>query len=308
MIRVRFWGTRGTIAAPGRATLRYGGNTPCVQVIGFQGGEPGASMRLDNPQLILDGGTGLVSLQTVLMGGPWGRGRGELHVLLSHFHWDHVIGFPFFDPMFVKGNRIIFYGVSIEAVRSSVEQLFTSIYSPLKGVQNVEADLEYRRMEPSGMEIAGFQVRTAENRHPGGSLSFHIQYRSHVVVYSTDHGVGDQEVDSRLVKLAQGADLWILDAQYTSEERLRRTGWGHSSHFEAVQLAMEAGVETVALFHHSPNHDDSTLDQMALEAAESAASTQAKVLMARDGMVVDVGGASVSRQLSVARDLTEAPT
>jgi phosphoribosyl 1,2-cyclic phosphodiesterase len=294
MIRVRFWGTRGTITTPGRATLRYGGNTPCVQVIGFQGGEPGAAMRLHNPQLILDGGTGLVSLKTVLMGGPWGRGRGELHILLSHFHWDHLIGFPFFDPMFVKGNRVVFYGVSIEAVRSSVERLFTSIYSPLKGVQNVEADLAYRRMEPSGMEIAGFQVQTAENRHPGGSLTFRIQYGSHVVVYSTDHGVGEQEVDSRLVALAQGAHLWILDAQYTSEERSHRKGWGHSSPLEAVKLALEAGVETAVLFHHDPNHDDSILDQMALEAAESAASTQTKVLMARDGMVVDVGGAPVS--------------
>ena len=301
MIRVRFWGTRGTITTPGRATLRYGGNTACVQAIGFQGGEPGAAMRLGNPQLILDGGTGLVSLQTVLMAGPWGRGRGELHVLLSHFHWDHLIGFPFFAPMFVKGNRVTFYGVSIEAVRSSVEQLFTSIYSPLKGIQNVKADLAYRRMEPSGMEIAGFQVRAAENQHPGGSLSFRIQYGSHAVVYSTDHEVGDQEVDSRLVELAQGAHLWILDNQYAPIERLNRKGWGHSSHLEAVQLALEAGVETAALFHHDPNHDDSTLDQIALEAAESAAGTQTKVLMARDGMVVDVGGASVSGQLSVAR-------
>jgi len=261
--------------------------------VGFRGDEPGAATRLDNPLLILDGGTGLVPLQTVLTRGPWGRSRGELHVLLSHFHWDHLIGFPFFDPMFRKGNRIVLYGASVEAVRSSIERLFTSVYSPLKGVQNVAADLEYRRVEPGGMEIAGFQVQAADNRHFDGCFTFRIQYGSHVVVYSTDHEAGDQEVDSRLVELARGANLWILDAQLDSEERQRREGWGHSSHREAVNLALAAGVETAILFHHHPDHDDSTLDRMALEAAELAAGSRTEVLMARDGMVVDVGSSFV---------------
>jgi phosphoribosyl 1,2-cyclic phosphodiesterase len=294
MIRVRFWGTRGSIVSPGRATRRYGGNTPCVQVVGFQNGEPGAAMRPDNPHVILDGGTGLASLQTTLMGGAWGRGRGELHLLLSHYHWDHIIGIPFFGPLFVKGNRVVFYGASIKDLRSSIERLFTSVYSPLKGIQNVSADLEYRRMEPGGMELAGFQLRAAETRHPGTTLAFHIQYGPHVVIYSTDHEAGDLEADSRLVDLARGAHLWILDAPFTQEQRQRREGWGHSSHLEAIKLALEAGVETAVLFHHNSEHDDSTLDRMGLEAAKVAASTRTKVLMARDGMVVEVGDAPVS--------------
>jgi ribonuclease BN (tRNA processing enzyme) len=114
-----------------------------------------------------------------------------------------------------------------------------------------------------------------------------------VVIYSADHEAGDQEVDSRLVELARGADLWILDAQLDSEERQRRKGWGHSSHREAVNLALAAGVETAVLSHHNPDHDDSTLDRMALEAAELAAGSRTKVLMARDGMAVDVGSSRV---------------
>jgi phosphoribosyl 1,2-cyclic phosphodiesterase len=290
MIRVRFWGTRGSIASPGRTTRRYGGNTACVQVVGFQQGEPGAASRPDNPHLILDGGTGLASLQTTLMRGPWGRGQGELHLLLSHFHWDHLIGIPFFRPMFVKGNRIFFYGSSVDDLQSSIELLFTSVYSPLEGAQNVAADLEFRQLEPAeGMEVAGFQVRAAETRHTASALAFRVQYGSHAVVYAADHGAGDPEVDGKLVELARGASLWILDAQFTPEELRDRQNWWHSSHLEAMRLALEAGVQTAVLFHHDPAHDDDTLDRMGREASEMAAGTGTQVLMARDGMVVEVG-------------------
>ena len=289
MIRVQFWGTRGSIATPGQAMRYYGGNTPCVQLIGFESDEPGAVMHPDNPQLILDGGTGLTDLQTTLMPRAWGQGQGELHLLLSHYHWDHLIGLPFFRPIFVEGNRLIFYGASIKNLRDSIERLFTSVYSPLDGIQNVSAQLEYRQLEDEEMEVANFQIRTAQNRHPGGALSFRIEYGSEAIVYSTDHEAGDPAVDSNLVKFATGARLWVLDAQFDTKERQGHEGWGHSSHLEAIELALEAGVETAVLFHHNPDHDDITLDRMASEATEAAAGTQTKVIMARDGLVVNVG-------------------
>lgn len=287
MIRLTFWGTRGSTTSPGRATWHYGGNTPCVELIGFQNDEPGAALQPGNPQLILDGGSGLAGLQTLLMAGACGRGQGDLYFLVSHYHWDHLIGLPFFSPMFVQGNRIIFYGDSAKKVRASIERLFASTYAP--HMQSLAADLVYRRVEPEGMDVAGFQVRAAENRHPGRALSYRIQYGPHVVVYSTDHGTGDQAVDAKLVKLAQGAHLWILDAMFTTEQRRERAGWGHSSHLEAVKLALEAEVKTVVLFHHAPNHDDRMLDQMGLEAAAAAAGTRTKVLLSRDGLVIDLG-------------------
>jgi ribonuclease Z len=305
MIRVHFWGTRGFTASPGKTTLRYGGNTPCVQVMGFQSKEPGAATRPGNPHVILDGSTGLVRLQETLMRGALGRGRGELHILLTHYHWEHLIGLPFFRPMFIKGNRIVFYGNSTAALRFSIERLFTSIYSPLKGARNLAADLEYRRIEPGGMEVAGFQVQAAENRHPGGSLSFRIQYGSQVVVYSTDHEVGNQQVDSRLAELARKAQLWILDTQGASEEWQGHKEESHSSHLDAVKLALETQVETAVLFHHHPNHDDDTLDQMGLEAAELAAGAQTEVLMARDGMVVEVGRTRASGRSSLVESVQQ---
>lgn len=289
MIRVRFWGTRGSIAAPGPTTRYYGGDTACVELIGFENSQPGAALQPNNPHLLLDAGTGLAALQHTLMGRTWGKGQGDLQFLLSHYHWDHLIGLPFFAPMFVKGNQITFYGDSLSDLQESIERLFTSVYSPLEGVQNVAAALHYRQTNPAGMEIAGFLVQTAENRHPGGALSFRIQYGPHVVVYSTDHEAGDPKVDSRLVEFARGAHLWILDAHFTAQERQYHHNWGHSSHLEAVELARQAGVEMVALFHHNPDHDDQILDRKAREAAEIAAGSQLQILMARDGMVVDIG-------------------
>ncbi len=288
MIRVNFWGTRGSITSPGQATWSYGGHTPCVELIGFQNDEPGAAIHPGNPQLILDGGSGLAALQTALMKGVCGRGQGELHFLISHYHWDHLIGLPFFAPMFVKGNRIVFYGDILRNLQTSIERLFASTYAPQ--MQSLAADLTYLRVESEGMEVAGFQVKATENRHPPAkALSYRIQSGPDVVVYSTDHEAGDQAVDAKLVELARGAHLWILDAMFTSEERQQREGWGHSSHLEAVKLALEAGVKTVVLFHHAPNHDDRMLDQMGLEAAKVADGTRTKVLMGRDGMVLDVG-------------------
>ena len=289
MIRVRLWGTRGAIASPGYANRRYGGNTPCVQVIGYRDSQPGAALPNGNSHLILDGGTGLASLQTTLMQGAWGQGRGELHVLLTHYHWDHLIGLPFFAPLFVKGNRVVFYGSSVEDLQSSIEQLFTSVYSPLNGTQNVAADLEYRQVKAQGMDVAGFQVRAVEVRHTAPALAFRVDYGTDGVVYSTDHAAGDPEVDARLVELARGAQLWILDAQFTPEEHPSTGGYGHTSHIEAVRLGLAAGVETLVLFHHDPAHDDEMLDRMGLEAAQLADGSRTQVLMARDGMLVEVG-------------------
>jgi phosphoribosyl 1,2-cyclic phosphodiesterase len=290
MIRVKFWGTRGSITTSGKAYWHYGGETPCVEVTGYDGHEPGAAAHPGNPHLILDGGSGLATLQTKLMTGACGRGEGELHFLISHYHWDHVIGIPFFLPIFVEGNRIVFYGDSVDNLRSTLERLFTSNYSPLKGTQNLAAKLTYKQVNlDKEMEIAGFKVHAAPHHHLGNALTYRVQYGDAVVVYSTDHEAGNPAIDDKLVALAQSGDLWIMDAMYASEQQPAQQDWGHSTHLEAVQLAQKANVDNVVLFHHSPDHDDQMLDQMEFEAAESVADTPMQVLMARDGLVLDVG-------------------
>lgn len=287
MIRVRFWGTRGSITTPGKSTWNYGGNTACVQLIAYENGVPGAAEQPNNPQLILDGGSGLASLQTRLLKGPWGQGKGQLHILLSHYHWDHIIGLPFFTPLFIKGNRVAFYGASVDDLKASVEHLFTSNYSPVKSVQNVAARLTYHPLHPDGTNVAGFTIQAVETRHPGKTMAFRIQYGSTTIVYSPDHEAGDDAVDSALVNLARHADMWILNGHYSQSEVATHAGWGHSSHLQAVNLALEANVKRLLLFHHSPEHDDATLDTMHREAS-AAARNRIEVLMGRDNMALDV--------------------
>jgi len=290
MIRVKFWGTRGSITTPGRNNLYYGGETPCIELIGIPNNNPGAVMLPDNPYLILDGGSGLTALQVPLMAGACGRGEGDLSFLISHYHWDHMIGLPFFRPIFIPGNRITFYGDSEANLRSTVEQLFTSNYSPLKGAQNLAAELAYRQVFlDDDMDIAGFRIQATRHHHPGKALTYRIRFRDAVVVYSTDHGIGDPIVDSKLVALAENANLWILDGMYTVEECQTCLDWGHSSHLAATKLALQAGASNIVIFHHSPDHNDQMLDQMGQEAAELAAGTSTRAFMARDGLVLDVG-------------------
>ncbi len=139
------------------------------------------------------------------------------------------------------------------------------------------------------MSIADFQVQPAQTNHPAFTLAYRIRYGQNVIVYATDHEAGKAEFDTRLVELAQGADLWILDAQFAPDEQKDRRGWGHSTHLEAVSLAVRAGVKTVILFHHDPEHDDDMLNGMAAAAAEAAAGSGTTVMMARDGLVIEIG-------------------
>jgi phosphoribosyl 1,2-cyclic phosphodiesterase len=288
VIRVRFWGTRGSIVTPGKETRRYGGNTACVEVVGYNGGTPGASVDPKNPRLILDAGTGLTLLQEVIMRGPARRGKAVLHLLLSHLHWDHVVGLPFFPPMFIKGNRVVFYGASEQTLRAGIERLFTSVYSPIKGTENLAAEIVYHKVPREGMDVDGFHVKAETTMHPSLTLAYRIQYGDRALVFCTDHEAGDKKSDQALLDLARGAHLFILDAQYAPDQAQSHRGWGHSSYEKAVELALESGVPTAVLFHHAPEHDDKTMDRIGEEAARMASGSSTEILVARDGMTLEL--------------------
>lgn len=274
-MQITFWGVRGSIPAPGPDTVGIGGNTSCVEV------------RAGKAILIFDGGTGLRLLGKKLM--------GELpitaHMFFSHVHWDHIQGFPFFEPAFVKGNHFHLYGGN-NVSRTLEETLEGQMDHPNFPVDLGAMGAEMTFLDlPEGQSVdiddgTGGKVRvtTARGNHPQGVFAFRVDHRDKVVVYATDTEHYEGKVDENLLKLAQGANVFIYDAQYTPEEYSAKKGWGHSTFQEGVKLAKMAGVKRLVLFHHDPTQNDAAVR----EKEKRAKALFPDTLAAHEGLVVDV--------------------
>ena len=260
-MRIRFWGTRGSIATPGRDTNHFGGNTSCVELT-----------TADGDVLILDCGTGARELGAELMARP----QKPIHanILLGHTHWDHIQGFPFFTPAFVKGNSAAIYGP--EGSRRSLQDVLAGqmefTYFPI-ALSQLPAAISYHELTEGIHAIGSARVATQFLNHPAMTVGYRIEADGVVVVYLVDHEpFSDQlwragaapgriesilhEGDRRHAKFMAGADLVIHDAQYTPEEYRAKKTWGHSAYDYVVQVAAAAGVRRVALTHHDPSHND----------------------------------------------------
>jgi phosphoribosyl 1,2-cyclic phosphodiesterase len=272
-MRAIFWGTRGSISTPGPDKVRYGANTSCV------------SLQSGDHRLILDAGFGIVLLADRIM--AWRRPKEQLSLplFLSHLHWDHVIGLPFFTPIFFQKVELDIWGRSAKEVRDGAERLFTSTYSPINGIQNLGATLRYHSMDGDPVSVGPFRVTHAQTRHPSATLAYRIEAEGKSFVYVSDHEAGDPAVDQGIRELAEGADVLVHDAQWTEEEAARFTGYGHSSWAQAVEAAREASARTLVLFHHHHRHDDDTLDEMG-RLARDAAPASLEVIVARDGLLL----------------------
>jgi phosphoribosyl 1,2-cyclic phosphodiesterase len=297
MIQVKFWGVRGSIASAGAHTAQVGGNTSCVEVrLG----------QLDAPDtlVILDAGTGLRALGDRLQ-----RGGGPVHahLLLSHFHWDHIQGFPFFGPAFDPQNQIDVYGPercaqsippqkgSRGSIRAAFEAQMSAPHFPV-GLDVMRARLSFRGVA-AGAELAvgPGRVRAGSARHPNGCLAYRIEHAGRSVVYATDteHDAHTGQIDPALRELAAGADLLIYDAQYTTDEYhgraggMPRIGWGHSTAEEGARLAEASGVGQLVLFHHDPSHDDWAVARIEAEARTRFPRTVA----AREGLALELPAA-----------------
>jgi phosphoribosyl 1,2-cyclic phosphodiesterase len=278
MMRIKFWGVRGSCASAGADMAEVGGNTSCVEV------------RVGETTIILDAGTGLRSL-----GGELMRRGGEVeaHILLSHFHWDHIQGFPFFTPAYVKGNRIEIYGPERAAgrdVRAALDTQMRPPHFPV-GLDAMRAGLGFYPV-PAGaaFKIDQVTVEAAAANHPGGCLAYRLNANGRSVVYATDTEHFD-ELDSNLVELARGCDVLICDAQYTGDEYSTKRGWGHSTPDEAVKLARAAGAGQLILFHHDPAHDDASIARMETAARALLPTTTA----AREGLEIVLAPKSAQR-------------
>lgn len=292
-MRLQFWGTRGSIPSPGPQTVRYGGNTPCIEL-----------RTSDGWLIVLDAGTGIRELGRSLLARASG-GPISADVFVTHAHWDHIQGIPFFAPIFQRGNHFTIWGA--RSMQTSIDRVVRDQMSPVVfpvSFEQVDAVIEFREMSERE-ECRGtggdYTVRAFSVRHPGGALGYRFAERHEgagSLVYISDNELSpranyDMPPDWRrdLVSFVHGADVLVHDAMYTVEEYDHHRGWGHSTYGDAVALAVEARVKTLVLFHHKPERADDELDRRVEEcrAAARAVGSDLTVIAAAEGLTLSLG-------------------
>ena len=282
---IRFWGTRGSFAKPGRTTLRHGGNTSCVEVRGD-----------DDTLIVLDCGTGAHGLgQALLSAGP----RCDGHLMITHTHWDHIQGFPFFAPLFVPGNTWDIYapGALGRQLERTLAGQMEYNYFPITLAQ-LPAAIRFHDIAEGEFAIGEMHVTTQYLNHPALTLGYRLQSRGNAVVYSVDHephapnpaarAEGEpprHKEDQRHIDFLADADLVIHDSQYTIAEYPQKTGWGHTPVEWAVDYAVAARAKRLALTHHDPLRDDEAVDRVVemCRRRASAAGSGLEVFAAAEG-------------------------
>lgn len=251
---VTFRGVRGSIACPGPKTIRYGGNTPCVEV------------RCGDRLIIFDGGTGIRELGDELLA----SGKSlDADIFLSHAHIDHIVGLPFFAPFYGKGHSFrIWSGNLLPAsnTRNAIDRIMSQPIFPIPP-DIFQATIEYKDFRAGdALPLApGLTLRTAPLDHPGGATGYRVDFAGRSLAYVTDNEIRGRP-DPGLIALIKDADLAIYDCTYTDEEIVTKKGWGHSAWRDGLRLADAGGVKTFCLFHHAPEHDDAFMDRILAEA------------------------------------------
>lgn len=267
-MKIRFWGVRGSIATPGPATAEVGGNTSCVEV---QCGET---------RLVLDAGTGLRGLGAAMLG----EGKpARATILLSHYHWDHIQGLPFFPPVYIPSTELEVVGArnGLMSVREALAHQMSAPVFPVH-LDDTRAQLRTREVSPGDVfEIGEARVTVARGHHPDGVVAYRIEHEGRSVVYATDteHYAC---VDPALRALAEGCDVLVYDAQYLPEEYPSKLGWGHSTYAHGAELARAAGAGQLVLFHHDPSRDDAAV----ADVERRAQALFLESIAAREGMVL----------------------
>lgn len=289
--RIRFWGVRGSIPVPGKSTVRYGGNTPCVEV------------RADGEIIILDAGSG-IRLLGLALDKEFGPRSMKLTLLISHTHWDHIQGLPFFSPAYNQKNLIRVLGY--EGARAGLAKILASqMETPFFPVslRELPSHLAIEELKEMDFQVGKVEVRSKFANHPGICAGYRLSTSSGSIAYFPDNepyeplklhlasrdGISEEEARdfataerAKMVEFLQGCDLAIMDTQYTDEEYAKHIGWGHSSLSSVVSLGLDSNVGKLLLFHHDPNHDDEMIDKMV---------EHARALVAKSGKPMEVEAA-----------------
>jgi len=253
-LRIQYFGARGSLPTPGKNTVKYGGNTTCL------------SFEVEGRQYIVDGGSGLRLLGMELMQRDFGQGKGQGVFFWTHFHWDHLMGFPFFIPNYIPGNRFQHFGP--ERTQEILVRQQDFITFPVEFAKMPSRhDFEIVR-EGRSFQVGSIQVEACRMNHPAGGFTYRFGDGQKSFVFATDVEHLPEGVDPILQKLCEGADLLIYDAQYTPEEYAKgKKGWGHSTWQAGVELAQAAGVKRLHVCHHDQMHSDSFLETKVLAPA-----------------------------------------
>jgi phosphoribosyl 1,2-cyclic phosphodiesterase len=295
-MQLRFWGTRGSIATPGPGTNHYGGNTSCIELVTDAG-----------DHLILDCGTGARMLGNEL--NEHTKGPISASILLTHTHWDHIQGFPFFAPLFAPGNHFDVYGpekchLSLHDVLSGQMEHH---YFPVE-LDQLAARITYKDVSEGTHQIAGLKVTAQQMNHPSPTLGYRFESNGASICYLSDHEPFEESVwrkgaqpglmesivdegDRRHAEFMSGTDVLIHEAQYTPEEYPAKKNWGHSTYTYVVQLAAVAGVQRLFLTHHDPSHDDvfvAHIEERARKLARDLGSGM-EVECAYEGCAIEIG-------------------
>ncbi len=282
---IKFWGVRGSVPVPGKDTLHYGGNTTCIEI-----------RTSDNRLIIIDAGTGIRALGLELLKGEFGRGEGEAHILFTHTHWDHIQGFPFFLPAYIKrdpsapsgkvtGNKLHLYGASDvdDRLEATLRGQMEHFYFPV-ALDYLAAQITFNPLQGKSFQVGQAKITARRLIHPNGVLGYRIEEANKVLTVATDcEHPTDGSIDNNLLELAQDADIFVYDAQYTPQEYNpsqhggsgpSKIGWGHSTPDEGIRIAHTANAKRLILTHHDPLHNDDFIRQMEQDTQSKFAESQ----------------------------------
>jgi phosphoribosyl 1,2-cyclic phosphodiesterase len=277
---VRYWGVRGSIPTPGPETVRYGGNTTCIEI------------RCDDLILMIDTGTGARRLGNLLLREAAGK---KIHVALiySHLHLDHIQGFPFFGPIYAPLTKLDIYSAKPAEMTTQMVLESQMAYPSFPiGLANLPAILNFETVQRTGsIQFGDVKVETCEVNHPGGSMAIRVNHRGHSFIQCSDVEHISPEPDEKLVAFSQDADYLSFDTTYVDgTEYDQHRGWGHSTWQHGVKVANAAEIKNFIAFHHDPSHDDEFMDKVAADLAIARPGS----LVAKEGMTLDLLSGEVS--------------